>query len=172
LRKFIRSTTFLPKLNALVAWEIFCEALNLVREKERKSNVGRHAFDVRLMFKILVLKSIYNLSDDQTELQIRGRISFRDFLGLTIADTVPGVKTIWDFDEQLKNLELEQSKRSERNGNKDDLGFQISGFFVRIRPVAFGNSKKIAIFRRTGPRDGQRAALAEKTRHWATWRPM
>ena len=81
---------------------MFREILNKGREKEHKSNAGRPAFDVVFMFKVLVLKSMDNLSDDQTELQIRDRLSFRDFLGLTFADIVPDAKTIWDFAEQLQ----------------------------------------------------------------------
>jgi IS5 family transposase len=138
LEKIYQINDFLPKLNGLIDWEIFREALNLVREKERKSNAGRPAFDVLLMFKILVLKSMYNLSDDQTELQIRDRISFRDFLGLTFADTVPDAKTIWDFAEQLKNHELEQPLFDRFGEELDKQGFQaksgliVDGTFVEV----------------------------------------
>jgi len=45
--------------------------------------------DVTLMFKMLVLQALYNLSDDQTESQVRDRLSFRRFLGLSPEDTVP-----------------------------------------------------------------------------------
>jgi len=44
------------------------------------------------MFKILVLKKYYNLSDEQTEAQISDRLSFRDFLGLNFSDRVPDAK--------------------------------------------------------------------------------
>jgi len=94
LDKIYQINDFLPKLNSLVDWEIFRSDLSKVREKERLSNAGRPPFDVLLMFKVLVLKSLYNLSDDQTKLQIRDRISFRAFLDLTLADTVPDAKTI------------------------------------------------------------------------------
>jgi len=138
LEKIYQINDFLPKLNALIDWEIFREALNIVREKERKSNAGRPAFDVLLMFKVLVLKSMYNLSDDQTELQIRDRISFRDFLGLTFADTVPDAKTIWAFSEQLKELELEQQLFDRFGEELDKQGFQaksgviVDGTFVEV----------------------------------------
>ena len=39
------------------------------------------------MFKILILQSLYNLSDDQLEFQIRDRLSFMRFLGLSLEDT-------------------------------------------------------------------------------------
>jgi IS5 family transposase len=33
------------------------------------------------MFKILILQRYYNLSDEQTEFQIKDRLSFQQFLG-------------------------------------------------------------------------------------------
>ena len=87
----------LVKLNDVVDWELFRSNLEKVRDKERKSNAGRKPFDVILMFKILILQSLYNLSDDQLEFQIRDRLSFMRFLGLSLGDTVPDAKTIWLF---------------------------------------------------------------------------
>ncbi len=71
----------LKRLNELVDWELFRPVLNQVRNKKRKSKVGRKPFDVVLMFKILILQSLYNLSDDTTEVQILDRLSFMRFLG-------------------------------------------------------------------------------------------
>lgn len=91
----------LPKLKNLVNWERFRPELEAVRDKERKSNAGRKPFDVILMFKVLVLQSLYNLSDEKIEFQIRDRISFMRFLDLSLGDAVPDEKTIWLFREQL-----------------------------------------------------------------------
>ncbi|MFC1765694.1 IS5 family transposase [Planctomycetota bacterium] len=96
----------LVKLNQLMDWSVFTRSLNTLRKKERKSNAGRKPFDVTLMFKILVLQSLYNLSDDQTEFQIRDRLSFMRFLGLSLNDRVPDAKTIWLFREQLTEAGL------------------------------------------------------------------
>ena len=46
-------------------------------------------FDHVLMFKVLILQSSHNLSDERTEYLIRDRLSFMRFLGLGLADTVP-----------------------------------------------------------------------------------
>jgi Transposase domain (DUF772). len=92
LEKIYKNNSFLPKLNTLVDWELFRIDLMKIRDKELKSNAGAPSFDVVLMFKILVLKSMYNLSDDKTEEQIRDRLSFRDFLGITFAKLCPRVK--------------------------------------------------------------------------------
>jgi IS5 family transposase len=83
------------------------------------------------MFKVLVIKKMYNLSDAQTELQIRDRISFRAFLGLNFCDRVPDEKTIWLFAEQLKNLELEQDLFDRFGDELDTSGFAVkSGLIV------------------------------------------
>lgn len=79
---------------------------------------------------ILVLKSLYNLSDDQTEAQIRDRISFRDFLGLEFTDTVPDAKTIWDFSNQLENLGLERELFDMFNKELDKQGFAAKGGYI------------------------------------------
>ena len=91
----------LPKLKKLVDWECFRPDLEAIRDRERKSNAGRKPFDVVLMFKVLVLQSLYNLSDERIEFQIRDRLSFMRFLGLSLGDAVPDEKTIWLFREQL-----------------------------------------------------------------------
>lgn len=96
----------LIKLNEVINWEIFRPELERLRNKDRKSNAGRKPFDVVLMFKILVLQSLYNLSDDQTEYQVRDRLSFMRFLGLSLGDAVPDAKTLWLFREELSGAGL------------------------------------------------------------------
>lgn len=58
------------------------------------------------MFKVMILQSLYNLSDDQVEFQVRDRLSFMRFLGLSLSDTVPDAKTVWLFREQLTEANL------------------------------------------------------------------
>ena len=59
----------LPRLKELVPWEKFRRDLEVIYDHERKSNAGRRPFDVVMMFKILILQSLYNLSDDEMEYQ-------------------------------------------------------------------------------------------------------
>lgn len=96
----------LIKLEKVVDWKLFRSVLEPVREKERKSSAGRKPFDVVLMFKVLILQSLYNLSDEQTEFQIRDRLSFMRFLNLSLGDAVPDAKTVWLFREQLTEAGL------------------------------------------------------------------
>lgn len=88
-----------------------------------------------MMFKILVLARLFNLSDDQTEYQINDRISLMRFLDLGLNSTVPDTKTIWLFRETLKkagimedlfaqfNVLLEQQGLITREGTIVDATF-------------------------------------------------
>lgn len=86
---------------SVIDWEIFRPELKKALYKERKSNAGRPPYDCVLLFKILVLQRLYNLSDDQTEYQINDRISFMRFLGMGLNSKVPDAKTIWLFKDTL-----------------------------------------------------------------------
>lgn len=92
----------LKALNDVIDWSVFAPMLAKGLKKEKKSNAGRPSFDAILMFKALILQSLYNLADGQTEFQIRDRFTFLRFLGLTPESRVPDEKTIWLFRESVK----------------------------------------------------------------------
>jgi IS5 family transposase len=114
----------LISLNNLIDWEQFRYSLNIIREKERKSNAGRKPYDVVLMFKTLVLQHLYNLSDDEVEYQIRDRYSFCRFLGLLPEELIPDAKTIWLFKEQLVKCDLMKRLFNDFNEQLDDQGYK------------------------------------------------
>lgn len=91
----------MAQLTDAVDWEIFRPTLEEVRKKPRKSKAGAKGFDVVLLFKILILQSLYNLSDEALEYQILDRYSFSRFLGLHASSKVPDATTIWRFREDL-----------------------------------------------------------------------
>jgi IS5 family transposase len=94
----------LETIKKIVPWEDFradIEAVTETKPEERKSNAGRKPYDTILKFKIVVLQSLHNLSDQQTEYLIRDRFSFMRFLDLEIEDPVPDATTIWLVREAL-----------------------------------------------------------------------
>ena len=93
----------LQRLNDYINWNIFKAPLDKSFNEEAKDRAkgGRPSFDKLLMFKALIIQSLYNLSDDQLEYQIVDRSSFKRFLGLKKSDKVPDSKTFWVFREQL-----------------------------------------------------------------------
>lgn len=88
-------------LNRAIKWEDFRSVIEQKIRNPRTPKGGRPPFDVVLMFKILVLQRLYNLSDDQTEFLINDRMTFMRFLNLGLNDKVPDAKTIWKFRNDL-----------------------------------------------------------------------
>jgi transposase, IS5 family len=91
----------LERLAAVVDFELFRAALDAALERSDRAKGGRPPYDPVLMFKVLVLQTLYALSDDQTEYQLKDRLSFMRLCGLALEDRVPDAKTIWLFREQL-----------------------------------------------------------------------
>ena len=106
LEKLSQLGDSLERLNGAINWEIFRPTITKVYQKEHKGAGGRPPYDYVLMFKILVLQRIYNLSDDQTEYQINDRMSFMRFLGLHLGDHVPDAKKIWEFKDTLTKADV------------------------------------------------------------------
>ena len=113
----------LEQLNEVINWEMFRPVLQkAVSKEEPKGPGGRKRYDVVMMFKVLVLAKLFNLSDDQAEYQINDRISFMRFLDLGLNSTVPDAKTIWLFRETLKNAKVLDDMFAQFNGLLEQEG--------------------------------------------------
>lgn len=62
---------------------------------------GRPAYPTEVMVRILVLKRLYNLSDEQMKFQLLDRMSYQRFCLLQDAMNVPDRNTIWRFGERI-----------------------------------------------------------------------
>src|SRR3981189_2004594 len=97
----------LEAIDRLVPWESFradIEAVVLTPDEMRKSSAGRKPLDAIVMFRMLVLQALNNLSDEQVEYQVRDRLSFTRFLRLE--DSIPDATTVWLFREKLAKAGL------------------------------------------------------------------
>jgi IS5 family transposase len=90
----------LDRLHGLVKWYRFEKVLAGLRD----GGAGRPAYPALLMFKVLLLQSLYGLSDMEMEEALADRHSFRRFAGLALTDQVPDHSTICRF----RNLLVEQ----------------------------------------------------------------
>ena len=96
----------LDNLNKIVDWPLFTPVLDRIPVAKPKGLGGRPAFKPDFIFKILVLQSLYTLSDEQTQFQILDRRSFHRFLDLTESDVVPDQNTIRLFRGTLVKANL------------------------------------------------------------------
>ena len=79
----------LERLATVVDFEVFRADLDAALARSDRSKGGRPPMDAVMMFKVLVIQALYGLADEQTEFQIRDRLSFMRFLGL---DCQPALK--------------------------------------------------------------------------------
>lgn len=96
----------LEKLKEVVDFEGFRSDLETGLGFSDRSKGGRPPYDAVLIFQILVLQTLYNLSDDQAEFQIKDRLSFMRFLDLELCQSVPDAKTVWLYRELLSQQGL------------------------------------------------------------------
>jgi IS5 family transposase len=99
----------LEAIDRLMPWESFradIEAVVRTSEEMKKSSAGRKPADAIVMFRMLVLQALHNLSDEQAEYQVRDRFSFTRFLRLGIEDGIPDATTLWLFREKLAKAGL------------------------------------------------------------------
>ena len=122
LEKLSKLGDSLEKLNHAIDWELFRPQLTKVFKKQAKGAGGRPPYDYVMLFKVLVLQRIYNLSDDQTEYQINDRMSFMRFLGLGLGDRVPDAKTIWLYRDTLTKANVIRELFDLFNAQLEDAG--------------------------------------------------
>ena len=85
LQRYIDFEAFRPKLEEICKF----------------SSKGRPHYDEVKMFKVQILQTLYNLSDEEMEYQLSDRLSFQRFVGIGYADDIPDARTIWKFRERL-----------------------------------------------------------------------
>jgi transposase, IS5 family len=91
----------LERLAAAVDFEVFRPQLERAVPRADRAKGGRPPFDHVLMFKVLILQTQNNLSDERTEFYLRDRLTWMRFRGLGLGDGVPDANTIWTFREAL-----------------------------------------------------------------------
>jgi transposase, IS5 family len=92
----------LTRLTESIPWESFRPLLDKGYSQERKSNAGRKRIDPLILFKMLVLQQLFNLSDEEVEFQVNDRRSFEEFVGLGVMNDIPDATTVAFFRERLR----------------------------------------------------------------------
>lgn len=135
--KLTEQKDMLLRLRQMIPWEEFRSELEVIHQKSRKSLAGRKPLDVILMFKMLILQRLYNISDAELEYQVNDRLSFMEFLGLGLEDKVPDATTVWLFREHLVKEGLAKDLFERFNDYLTERGYQAkSGQIVDATLVA------------------------------------
>ena len=100
-----RQNDFLNQVDRLIDWRPIRTLINKKYTK-RQNAIGAPAYDVILLFKMLLLETWYNLSDCALEERINDSITFSRFLGLKMEEVSPDHSTISRFRSALTELGL------------------------------------------------------------------
>jgi len=126
-RALSKSGDPLERLVSVVDFEIFRADLDAALTRSDRSRGGRPPMDAVMMFKVLVLQSLYGLADEQTEFQVRDRLSFMRFLGLDLHGRVPDARTIWLFREHLTKVKAVDALFARFDAHLKEQGYLAMG---------------------------------------------
>lgn len=129
----------LQRLQQRIDFEFFRPVLEeALAGTEPRGPGGRPRMDVVMMFKVLILQRLHQLSDEQTEYQINDRQSFSRFLGLRGAARIPDYTTIWRFREALIQRDLIKTlfalftEKLQQEGLVANEGIIVDASFVEV----------------------------------------
>ncbi|MCW5726159.1 IS5 family transposase [Parvibaculum sp.] len=88
----------LERLNGLVKWYRF---ERLMRHLRCETSPGRPGYPVLVLFKAVLLQSLYGLSERELEEALNDRLSFRRFCGLSLEEAVPDHTVLNRFRNRL-----------------------------------------------------------------------
>jgi len=113
----------LAELESLIEWEAFRPIISQIYNNHTDQG-GRPITDEILLVKMLVLQSLYGLSDPEMERQANDRISFRKFLGFP--EKIPDHTTLWYFRERLI-----RSRKEQAIGDQLQTQIEVKGLKIR-----------------------------------------
>jgi IS5 family transposase len=108
----------LERLNGLVRWYRFEKLMSRLRD----DGPGRPGYPVLVLFRALLLQALYGLSDRELEASLNDRLSFRYFIGLSLADAVPDHTVLNRFRNELVKASLVEKLFAELDRQLDKAG--------------------------------------------------
>jgi len=108
-----RTAAKLSLLDAAVPWDEILVPVRALPEYAKyiqdPSRPGQRPIDPKVMLRALMLAKWHNLSDPQLEEQLKDRISFRVFVGLSIGDRTPDETSFVIFRKRLREANLDKT---------------------------------------------------------------
>jgi transposase len=92
------------RLSEAIPWDLFRSLLEKGYTQDRKSNAGRKRIDPLILFKMLILQQLFNLSDEEVDFQVNDRRSFEEFVALGVMNSIPDATTVAFFRERLRKV--------------------------------------------------------------------
>ena len=91
----------LQKIEAVVDFSALAQAVEKIAPRLEQPKGGRPPYPTEVMVRVLVVKRLHGLSDEQTEFQLLDRRTLRRFCGLEHSRNIPDRTTIWGFENRI-----------------------------------------------------------------------
>lgn len=91
----------LQRIGRHIDFAALAQCVDDVAPRPNSPQGGRPPYPTETMVRILALKRLYNLSDEQMEFQLLDRMSYQRFCGLTHVANIPDRTTIWEFENRI-----------------------------------------------------------------------
>lgn len=91
----------LSEIESCIDFKALAAEVDRIAPRPESPRGGRPPFPSETMVRILVLKRLYNLSDEQIEYQLLDRMSYKRFCGLAQAANIPDRTTVWVFENRI-----------------------------------------------------------------------
>ena len=91
----------LAEIESYIDFATLAAEVDRIAPRPVSAQGGRPPYPTETMVRILVLKRLYNLSDEQMEYQLLDRMSYQRFCGLANATNIPDRTTVWTFENRI-----------------------------------------------------------------------
>ena len=91
----------LVALNELIDFKSLVDVVEAIAPRKQSEKGGRPAYPTEIMLRVIILKRLNNLSNDQIEFMLNDRMSFQRFTQLSDSPNIPDANTIWVFEERI-----------------------------------------------------------------------
>ena len=116
------SNAVLDRLDGLVKWYRFTKLIGHLRDEE---SPGRPGYPVLVLFRALVLQSLYGLSERELEDALNDRLSFKRFVGLSFEETAPDHSVLNRFRNRLIEEKLMEKLFAELDRQLENAGLML-----------------------------------------------
>lgn len=163
----------LQKIKAVVDFSALAEAVEKIAPRPAQPKGGRPPYPTDVMVRVLVVKRLHGLSDEQTEFQLLDRRSFLRFCGLEHSANIPDRTTIWNFEnrigvEGVSALFEELDRQIRAHGLEARSGQIVDATLVPAQKQHFSKEDKEQLKQNAVPADWKLAKRRQKDTD-ATW---
>ncbi len=91
----------LQRIGAIVDFAALAQKVERIAPRTEQPKGGRPSYPTEVMVRVLVVKRLHGLSDEQTEFPLLDRRSFQRFCGLEYSLHIPDRTKIWNFENLI-----------------------------------------------------------------------